>query len=167
MSAGAKAGLAIAIFLGINALLIAFSENYYLWAKSFHLVALISWMVGLFYLPRIFVYHADAVIGSDKALTFEIMEKRLMKIIMTPAMILTWAFGFYLLGQLGGFPIWLWIKLLCVVGLTVFHFVLAGALKKLREKPDYKSAGQWRAYNEIPTLLMIAAVIMVIVRPFS
>ena len=103
MSSGAKAGLAIAIFLGVNGLLIAFSENYYLWAKAFHIVAMISWMVGLFYLPRIFVYHADAEHGSDKALTFEIMEKRLMSVIMTPAMILTWAFGFYLIGQLGDF----------------------------------------------------------------
>lgn len=166
MSAGAKAGIAILVFLGINGLLFAFSENYYLWAKSFHLVAMISWMVGLFYLPRIFVYHADADQGSDKALTFEIMEKRLMKIIMTPAMILTWVFGFYLVGQLGGFPAWFGVKLLCVVGLTVFHFVLAGAMKKLCEKPDYKTAKQWRLYNEIPTILMTAAIIMVIVRPF-
>ena len=166
MSAGTKAGLAILVFLGINGLLIAFSENYYLWAKSFHLVAMISWMVGLFYLPRIFVYHADAELGSDKALTFEIMEKRLMKIIMTPAMILTWGFGFYLVGKLGGFPTWLGIKLLCVVGLTIFHFALVGAMKKLREKPDYKTAKQWRLYNEVPTVLMIIAVIMVIVRPF-
>jgi len=166
MNAGAKAGLAILVFLGINGLLVAFSENYYLWAKSFHLVAMISWMVGLFYLPRIFVYHADAELGSDKALTFEIMEKRLMKIIMTPAMILTWGFGFYLMGQFGSFPAWLGIKLLCVIGLTVFHFALARSMKKLREKPDYKTAGQWRLYNEVPTILMIVAVIMVIVRPF-
>ena len=166
MSAGAKAGLSIAIFLAINGLLVFFSSNYYLWAKSFHLVAMVSWMVGLFYMPRIFVYHADAKKGSDKALTFELMEKRLMKIIMTPAMILTWGFGFYLIIQFGDFPLWLWLKLLCVIGLTLFHFMLAGALKKLREAPDYKTSNQWRIYNEIPTLLMIVAIIMVVVRPF-
>ena len=166
MKAGAKAGLAIAVFLGINGLLIAFSENYYLWAKSFHLVAMISWMVGLFYLPRIFVYHAEAALGSDKALTFEVMESRLMKIIMTPAMMLTWVFGLYLINQLSSFPVWLWIKLACVIGLTVFHFMLAVSIKKLRSTPDYKSARQWRFYNEVPTILMIGAVIMVIVRPF-
>lgn len=166
MGAAAKAGLALGIFVGVNIALYFGSENYYLWAKSFHIVAMVSWMVGLFYLPRLFVYHVDAKMGSDKAETFGLMERRLMKIIMTPAMVLTWVFGFYLAGQLGAFPLWLLFKLIAVLGLTVFHFVLAGAIRKIALKPDYKSARDWRLYNEIPTILMIVIVLLVVIKPF-
>lgn len=166
MGAGAKAGIALGVFVGLNIALYLGSENYYLWAKSFHIVAMVSWMVGLFYLPRLFVYHADAELGSDKADTFALMERRLMKIIMTPAMILTWLFGLYLAGQLGAFPLWLSLKLLAVLALTVFHFMLAGAMKKIALKPDYKSPRDWRLYNEVPTVLMIVIVLLVVIKPF-
>jgi putative membrane protein len=140
----------------------------YDWIKVLHVVAVISWMVGLFYLPRLFVYHADHAAGSETARTFVIMEGRLLKVIMAPAMMVSWGAGLFLawhgFGFLGG---WLWAKIALVIGLTGFHVYLSRAARRFAAGETPHDARRWRMLNEIPTLLMIGAVIMVIVKPFS
>lgn len=140
----------------------------YDWLKVLHIIAVISWMVGLFYLPRLFVYHSDCEPDSETARTFVVMEDRLLKVIMRPAMLVSWGAGLYLAWSGFGFMgAWLWLKLALVLGLTGFHGYLSGAAKKfaLGEKPG--TTRQWRMRNEIPTVLMIAAVILVVIKPFS
>lgn len=140
----------------------------YPWLKVLHLVALISWLVGLFYLPRLFVYHADCTPGSETARTLAIMEDRLLRVIMRPAMIVTWGAGLALAWL--GFQfigIWLWLKIACVVGLSIFHMYLARSARRFAAGQPARTARQWRIRNEIPTLLMIAAIILVIIKPFS
>ena len=140
----------------------------YPWLKVLHVIAVISWMAGLLYLPRIFVYHADADPGSELAYTFAIMEQRLLKVIMAPAMMITWAAGLMLAWTGFGFSgFWLWIKILAVCGLTAFHLYLRRSARNFAAGHNVVPARRWRMYNEIPTVLMIIAVIMVIVKPFS
>jgi len=140
----------------------------YGWLKVLHVVAVISWMVGLFYLPRLFVYHADADYGGEPAATFVVMEERLVKVIMNPAMMVSWVVGLWLawsgFGFSGG---WLWIKIAAVVGLTVFHVYLSRSARKFAAGKNSMTARQWRMANEIPTVLMILVVIMVIIKPFA
>lgn len=139
----------------------------YLWVKSLHVIAVIAWMAALLYLPRLFVYHTAAASGSDQSETFKIMERRLMKAIGTPAMLATWIFGLWLAIRIfemqGG---WLHIKILMVVGITAAHFYLAASRKRFEEDRNEKSTRHWRIVNEVPTVLMIAAVVLVIVKPF-
>lgn len=140
----------------------------YDWLKVLHVVAVISWMVGLFYLPRLFVYHADAEPGGEPAETFVIMEKRLIKVIMNPAMMVSWVVGLWLAWN--GFGLagtWLWIKIAAVIGLTVFHVFLSRAARRFSRGENSMTARQWRMANEIPTVLMILAIIMVIIKPFA
>jgi protoporphyrinogen IX oxidase len=140
----------------------------YDWLKVLHVVAVISWMVGLFYLPRLFVYHADAEPGGEPAETFVIMEKRLIKVIMNPAMMVSWVVGLWLAWSGFGFAgIWLWIKIAAIIGLTVFHVFLSRAARRFAHGENRMTARQWRLANEIPTVLMILAVIMVIIKPFA
>lgn len=163
-----RASIAIAVFAVSGFLLwLAGPADRYLWLKALHVIAIISWMAGLVYLPRLFVYHADAEKGSVQSETFKIMEKRLMKIIMTPAMILAWILGLWLASEAGYFSeIWFHVKFAAVIGLTAVHFYYATAMKKFASDENEKSARQWRFYNEIPTILMIIIVIMVVVKPF-
>lgn len=140
----------------------------YPWLKVLHVAAVISWMVGLFYLPRIFVYHSEADPDGTTSSTFSVMETRLIKVIMTPAMLVAWASGLWLAWN--GFEfsgIWLWIKIGAVVGLTLFHMYLSGAAKRFGSGTNPLTARQWRMLNEIPTVLMLLALVMVIVKPFS
>ena len=140
----------------------------YGWLKVLHVVAVISWMVGLFYLPRLFVYHADAEAGGEPAATFVVMEQRLVKVIMTPAMIVSWVVGLWLAWSGFGFlGLWLWIKIAGVVGLTVFHIFLSRSARKFAAGQNTMTARQWRMANEIPTVLMIVVIIMVIIKPFA
>lgn len=140
----------------------------YDWLKVLHLVALISWMVGLFYLPRIFVYHSDSEPDSETDKTFIVMESRLLKVIMTPAMVVTWGAGL-MLAWLGFafIGLWLWLKILLVLGLTGFHHYLAKSARRFAAGERPGTARQWRMRNEIPTLLMIGIIILVIIKPFS
>jgi putative membrane protein len=141
--------------------------DYYLWLKALHVTAIIAWMAGLLYLPRLFVYHADAPAGSDQARTFELMERRLLRIIMNPAMIIVWITGLTLAISGGWFKSgWLHGKLLLVIGLSAAHMYFARQRRLLAEGRAEKSAGFYRALNEAPTLLMIGIVILVIVKPF-
>ena len=141
--------------------------DYYLWLKSLHVIAIIAWMAGLLYLPRLFVYHAGAPKGSDQARTFEIMERRLLRAIMNPAMIIVWITGLTLAIWGGWFKSgWLHGKLALVIGLSAAHMYFARQRRLLAEGRDEKTSGFYRALNEVPTLLMIGIVILVIVKPF-
>jgi putative membrane protein len=146
----------------------SFILAHYPWFKALHVIAVISWMAGLLYLPRLFVYHADADKGSELAETLKIMERRLMRVIMNPAMIAAWVFGGLMLHGNPGLlhQPWMHVKLLCVVLMTGFHHGLSKWRKVFLKDGNKKSAKFYRRVNEIPTLLMIVIVIMVIARPF-
>ena len=142
--------------------------DYYLWIKAFHLIAVMSWMAAMLYLPRLFVYHVSAEAGSDKSETFKIMERRLLRYIGTPAMIVTWILG--LLMIFADTTImsqgWIHAKLTLVLLLSGFHGVCAGWMKKFARDENTKSEKFFRIANEIPTLIMVAVVILAILKPF-
>ena len=141
--------------------------NSYLLFKSLHLIAVISWMAGLLYLPRIFVYHSE---NNNEIITsvFKIMERKLFYYIMTPAMILSWVFGLILVHEIGFQELanlWLQLKLIFVVFLTTYHFYLGFLLNKFRKDQNNKTSKFFRFINEIPTLLLILIVFVVIFKP--
>ena len=138
----------------------------YLWVKALHLIAVMSWMAGLLYLPRLFVYHTMVEAGSVRAQTFKLMERRLLKVIMNPAMIFSWLLGLWLLYQNPELLImpWMWIKFSCVVMMTVAHMVFARMRRQL-EQDTTLSEKAYRWWNEVPTILMIIIVIMAVVEP--
>ena len=139
----------------------------YDWLKAFHVVAVIAWMAGMLYLPRLFVYHCEAPRGSIQSDTFKIMERRLLRAIMTPAMIVTWVLGLVLAWQGGWWTAgWLHGKLLLVLALSGVHGFLAASVRRFGEDRDERPARFYRIVNEVPTLLMIGIVILVIVKPF-
>ena len=141
----------------------------YEWIKALHLITVISWMAGLLYLPRLFIYHCEAEIGSDKSETFKIMERRLLRFIMTPAMAISWIAGLYLLfdGEwLSGGDYWIYVKLICVIIMSGSHDMLARHYRNFAADKNTKPAKFFRIVNEVPTVLMILIVIMVIVKPF-
>ena len=139
----------------------------YLWIKALHLIAVMSWMAGLLYLPRLFVYHAMVEAESVRAQTFKLMERRLLKAIMNPAMILSWALGLWMVHQNPELLLmpWMWIKFFCVVMMTVTHMVFARMRRQL-EQNIALSEKSYRWWNEVPTVLMIVIVIMAVVEPF-
>ena len=138
------------------------------WLKALHIIAVISWMAGILYLPRLFIYHCDAPVGSPQSETFKVMERRLMKAIMTPAMIVTWVLGLWLATTIGYWEDgWLWLKLAAVVGITACHMYYAKALRAFADDANEKTTRHWRIMNEVPTVLMIVAVVAVVVRPFG
>jgi putative membrane protein len=141
----------------------------YPWIKSLHIVSMVAWMAGLLYLPRLFVYHAMAPVGSDRSETFKIMERRLQRGIMTPAMIATWVFGLMLAdtpGLVDWRMGWIWAKLALVVTLSAFHMVLARWRDEFNTNGNIHSARFFRIVNELPTLALIAIVLLVVVKPF-
>ena len=139
----------------------------YLWLKVVHVLAIISWMVGLLYLPRLFVYHAEAGPTSAQAATFVTMERRLMRGIMLPAMIVVWITGIWLAVQGGWFKFgWLHAKLLLVLILSGVHGYLSVERKKLAAGTSVRSSRDFRIINEVPTVLLIGIVILVIIKPF-
>ena len=145
------------------------SETAYTWVKALHLIAVISWMAGLLYLPRLFVYHCSAQHGSDKSETFKVMERRLLRVIMNPAMVLSWLLGGVLLSHLGPSLVvlsWLHVKLVSTIFLTVIHMMMARWRKDFEADRNTRSDKFYRAANEIPTFLMFIIIIMVIVKPF-
>lgn len=138
-----------------------------LWIKALHVIAIIAWMAGLLYLPRLYVYHSDTAPGSPQWQTFVVMERRLLKGIMNPAMMISWLLGLWLIiGVYGMPPAWLWLKLAGVAALTGFHVYLGRARRVFAAGHPCRTARHWRLVNEIPTLLMAAIVVLVIVRPF-
>ena len=141
--------------------------NLYLLFKSLHLIAVISWMAGLLYLPRIFVYHSEADHESQKTI-FKIMEKRLYNYIMMPAMLLSWLFGILLIHSLGFgvfSELWMQIKTVAVVILTYYHFTLAKYLNDFALNNNQKTPKFFRIYNEIPTIILIVVIFVVIFKP--
>lgn len=142
-------------------------EAAYLWVKAFHVMAVISWMAGMFYLPRLFVYHVDAPKGSQQSETFKVMERRLLRAIINPAMIASWLSGlwmaWYVFHMKGG---WLHLKLFLVFFLlSGFHGMLARWRREFAEDRNTHTAKFYRIMNEVPTLIMVAVVILVIVKP--
>ena len=138
-----------------------------LWYKTLHIAFMVTWFAGLFYLPRLFVYHAMVEAESVRAQTFKLMERRLLKAIMNPAMVLSWALGLWLLYQnleLLVMP-WMWIKFACVVMMTATHMAFARMRLQL-EQDIVLTEKAYRWWNEVPTILMIVIVIMAVVEPF-
>lgn len=139
----------------------------YPWVKALHIIAVISWMAGMLYLPRLFVYHAEAGVGSDKSETFKFMERRLLRAIINPAMMATWVLGLWLawrgFGFMGG---WLHAKIALVLALSGVHGYLSASVRRFAEDRNDRPARHWRIVNEVPTLLMIAIVVLVVVKPF-
>lgn len=142
----------------------------YLWIKTVHILAVISWMAGLFYLPRLFVYHAEKGVGlPELADTFKIMERRLLKAIMRPAAAVAVVSGLWLIYAgtwFGPVPIWLWLKLAAVIGMLGFHGALERHAGRFRDDVETSSGRYFRILNEVPTLLLIAIVIFVVLKPF-
>ena len=139
----------------------------YLLLKALHLIAVISWMAGLLYLPRIFVYHSEAFHDSQKAV-FKTMERKLYNYIMMPAMLLSWLFGLLLIHSLGFYiflELWMQIKTAAIVILTFYHFSLGKYLNDFAEDNNQKTSKFFRFYNEIPTILLIVVIFVVIFKP--
>tara|TARA_B100000700_G_scaffold22435_1_gene21715 strand:+ start:2886 stop:3320 length:435 start_codon:yes stop_codon:yes gene_type:complete len=142
--------------------------NTYLLFKALHLIVVISWMAGLLYLPRIFVYHAETSNNEEKNNTFKIMERRLFLYIMSPSMILSWIFGLLLLHSIGVDSLkefWMVVKLILVLSLTLYHFFLFSCLKKFNQDENKHSPKFFRFINEVPTVLLIAIIFIVIFKP--
>jgi len=142
--------------------------NSYLLFKSLHLIAVISWMAGLLYLPRIFVYHTENLEDNNTSSIFKIMEKKLYLYIMMPAMVLSWIFGMILISNIGFetlSTLWIKIKLILVILLTLYHFYLGKLLDDFRLNKNTKSSKFFRIINEVPTLLLILIVFIVVFKP--
>ncbi len=139
-----------------------------LWLKAFHVIAVIAWMAGLLYLPRLFVYHATGKVGSEQSETFKVMERRLLRVITTPAMAASWLFGL-ILAFSGAIDWsrdgWFHLKLILVLALSAYHGLLVVWTKDFAMDRNTRSARFYRIANEIPTVLMILIVILVVVRP--
>ena len=142
----------------------------YPWLKAGHIISVISWMAGIFYLPRLFVHHSEKVeVPSQTDRLFSIMESKLLKVIMTPAMLTTWGFGLSLAvipGVLDWSDIWPWVKLIFIIAMTWFHFWLAKRQRDFELGDNQLTGKTYRIINEVPTVLLLVIVIMVVVRPF-
>ena len=145
--------------------------NIYLLLKSIHLIAVISWMAGLLYLPRLFVYHAESIKNKksdDLILTFQVMERRLFIYIMNPAMIVSWIFGILLIHTVGLDNLssfWLQLKLLFVFILTIYHFFLFNCLRQFTKNRNFYSPRFYRIINEIPTILLMGIIFIIVFKP--
>ncbi|KGD95633.1 MULTISPECIES: protoporphyrinogen oxidase HemJ [Rhizobium/Agrobacterium group] len=163
-----RAFVALVVFIAIlAAVYLVRPDDFVLYIKAFHVIAVISWMAGLLYMPRLFIYHSDAEPGSAHSETFKMMEQRLLKIIMNPAMMITWVLGLFLAWDVYGFRGgWLHAKIGLVILLTLVHVLFGRAVRNFAVDGHRKSPRYWRMMNELPTVLMIGIVILVIVKPF-
>ena len=143
------------------------SGDAFLWLKALHIIAVMAWMAGLLYLPRLFVYHTRAAPGSDTSETFKVMERRLLRAIMNPAMIAAFVLGGVLLADMGGAWAqgWVLVKLLCVAGLVAMHGLMGRWRKDFEADRNRRRETFYRVANEVPTVLMIAIVILAVVKP--
>ena len=148
--------------------MIDFFADHYLWLKALHIVSVIAWMAGMLYLPRLFVYHCDAPVGSAQSETFKVMERRLMRAIINPAMIASFLFGILMLVANSGLfeQGWVHAKLVLVLAIGAFHGFLSRWRKDFEADRNEKSALFFRAMNEVPTVMMVAIVILAVVEPF-
>lgn len=164
---GLRAGMALGVFIAAAAAIYYFSEDAYLWFKALHIMAVIAWMAGLFYLPRLFVYHHDTLAGSESSETFKIMESRLYRFIMNPSMMIAWLFGLFIAWQGDWFTSgWLHVKLLAVVALTIAHVYYGRATRAFARDERPLTTRHWRMLNEVPAVLMIVIVVMAVLKPF-
>ena len=138
--------------------------NTYLIFKTIHIISVITWMAALFYLPRLFVYHATKEIGSDSSETFKVMESKLLKIIANPSLILVWISGLVLLNY-KGLEIWLILKMFLVMAMTLFHFYLNFLRVNFENDSNQKTENFYRVINEVPTVLLILIVVLVVFQP--
>jgi len=144
-----------------------FIFEHYFWVKSFHIISIIAWMAGMLYLPRLYVYHAAAAKGSELSETLKVMERRLLRIIINPAMIAAWAFGIMMITvnqellQMG----WLHVKFACLIAMQVMHALLARWRRHFANDANRHSVKFYRIVNEVPTALMIVIVIMAVAKP--
>ena len=145
-----------------------FLATHYLWLKALHIISMVAWMAGMLYLPRLYVYHADAEKGSDKSETFKVMERRLLRAIINPAMIATFLFGVLMIAanpeimKQG----WIHAKILLVVGMVTAHILFARWRKQFERDENTRPSKFYRVWNEIPTLMLIAIIILAVVKPF-
>jgi putative membrane protein len=163
-----RAIVALSVTAALAAVLILWRpQGIYFWIKAFHIIAVMSWMAGMLYLPRLFVYHCEAEIGSRQSETFKVMERRLLRYIINPAMVASWVLGLWLAWD-GGFVWhrWFLVKLAAVIGLSAVHGLLAGLVRDFAGDRNTRPQRFFRIINEIPTLLMIVIVVLVTVKPF-
>ena len=149
--------------------MLGLSINAYLWIKTLHIISIIAWMAGLLYLPRLFVYHVEAKVGGELSETLKVMERRLLRLIMNPAMIASFVFGALLLINLEDhvwFEGWLYAKLVFVIGLLIIHMAMARWQQNFVNDQNIRSQKFFRFVNEVPTILMIGIVIFIVIQPF-
>jgi len=160
------------IGLGITAVLVGLllwwrPPGLYLWAKAFHIIAVISWMAGMLYLPRLFIYHCEAEPGSRQSETFKVMEWRLLTIIINPAMVVTWVLGLWLAHDGGWLKAgWLHAKFALVIALSAAHGFMVRCVRDFAADQNRRSKKFYRILNEVPTVLMIGIVLLVVLKPF-
>ena len=144
-------------------------DSLYHWLKAFHLIAVIAWMCGMLYLPRLFVYHSKVTVGSEASELFKVMERKLMRLIINPAMIITWILGLWTAYLINAFDpvngMWLHYKLIVVIAMQIVHAMLSRYRKAFERDERPKSEKYFRIFNEVPTILMVIIVILVVVRP--
>ncbi len=144
--------------------------NAYPWIKAFHIISIVAWMAGMFYLPRLFVYHVErAPAGSEMDLTFQVMERKLLRLIINPAMIAAWVFGLMLVftpGVVDWSSGWPWVKAASVLTMSWLHGWLSARRRDFAAGRNTRSGRTYRLMNEVPTVLMVLIVISVVVRPF-
>jgi putative membrane protein len=143
------------------------SENFYLWIKAFHIIAVIMWMAGMLYLPRLFVYHCETTPGSAESERFKVMERKLLRVIINPAMITTWVFGLMLVWLTrADQQHWFQLKFVLVLVMSGIHGFYAGAVRRFANDANTRPQRFYRIINEVPALLIIAIVILAVVKPF-
>jgi putative membrane protein len=167
-SPGKRAAVALAVTAALClAVAVLAGDGAYPWLKAVHVIAVISWMAGMLYLPRLFIYHSEVAPGSEMSQTFKIMEGRLLRIIINPAMIATWVLGLWLAWKGGHFSAgWLHAKLALVLVLSGVHGFFSASVRRFAEDRNTVTTRQWRIWNEMPAVLMVGIVILVIVKPF-
>lgn len=164
----ARAAIALAITVAATvAIIVVLGDAAYLWVKAVHVMAIIAWMAGLLYLPRLFIYHSEARIGSEMSETFKVMERRLLRIIINPSMVIAWALGLWLGWKGGHFQSgWFQLKLVLALAMSWMHGYLSASVRRFAEDRNVRPARFWRIMNEVPALLMAGIVILVVVKPF-
>jgi protoporphyrinogen IX oxidase len=163
-----RPAIAIAITLALVGILVLWRPSgLYPWLKALHVIAIIAWMAGMLYLPRLFVYHCDAEPGSKQSETFKLMERRLLTVIINPAMVLSWALGLWLAWAGGLYAAgWLQAKVVLVLMLSALHGLFVGWVRDFANDANRHSPKFYRIVNEVPTILMIGIVILAVVKPF-
>ena len=143
------------------------SQNFYLWIKAFHIIAVIMWMAGMLYLPRLFVYHCETTPGSAESARFKVMEKKLLRVILNPAMVATWVLGLTLVWLTrADQQHWFQLKFILVLAMSGIHGFYAGAVRRFANDANTRPQRFYRIMNEVPALLIVAIVILAVVKPF-